>query len=180
MNDNELLDAFRRGDEEAINLIYRTYFRPLRYFARVLINDKKEAENIVVETFIKLLNKRNDFGDLISIKRFLYTATRNACLEFLNHIQEKSESHKDIIDLIEKDEDFIQSRIIKAELLKMILEEVEQLPDIRKKIFKLTFVEELTNSEIAEKLNVTVDVVRVQKAKAFHSIRTSILKKGLL
>jgi RNA polymerase sigma factor (sigma-70 family) len=62
----------------------------------------------------------------------------------------------------------------------MILDEVEQLPQIRKKIFKLIFVEGLTTGEIAEQLGITVDTVRVQKARALNSIRTTILKNGLL
>jgi RNA polymerase sigma-70 factor (ECF subfamily) len=185
MNTNELsnediITGFKNGEEQAINYIYNTHFRPLCYFARGLINNKEEAEDIVVETFIKLLRKRNDFDELTGIKKFLYTVTRNACFDFLKHVQRKTASHKEIMHLMDKDEDFIQSRIIKAELLQLILNEVEQLPDIRKKIFKLIFVEGLTTAEIAETLDITVDTVRVQKSRALHSIRTAILKKGLL
>jgi len=179
-SNQDLIAAFKKGDQEAINSIYRNNFRQLCYFARGLINNKEEAEDIVVETFIKLLRKRNDFDTLTNIQGFLYTATRNACLDFLKHVQRKTASHKEIIYLMEKDEDFIQSKIVKAELLKLILDEVEHLPVIRKKIFKLIFVEELSTAEIAEKLNITVDTVRVQKARALHSIRTAVLKKGLL
>jgi len=179
-SNQDLIAAFKKGDQEAINSIYRNNFRQLCYFARGLINNKEEAEDIVVETFIKLLRKRNDFDTLTNIQGFLYTATRNACLDFLKHVQRKTASHKEIIYLMEKDEDFIQSKIVKAELLKLILDEVEHLPVIRKEIFKLIFVEELSTAEIAEKLNITVDTVRVQKARALHSIRTAVLKKGLL
>jgi len=179
-SNDDLIAGFKNGDQEAFNCIYKTHFRPLCYFARGLIYNKEEAEDIVVETFIKLLRKRNDFDALHSIKGFLYTATRNACLDFLKHVKRKTASHKEIIYLVEKDEDFIQSKIIKAELLQLILNEVEQLPDIRKKIFKLIFIEGLSTAEIAETLDITVDTVRVQKARALHSIRTAILKKGLL
>jgi len=177
---DDLIEAFKNGDQAAFNCIYKTHFRPLCYFARGLINNKEEAEDIVVETFIKLLRKQKDFDALVSIKSFLYTATRNSCLDFMKHVKRKTASHKEIIHLMDKDEDFIQSRIIKAELLQMILSEVDQLPEIRKRIFKLIFVEGLTTAEIAETLDITVDTVRVQKARALHSIRTAILKKGLL
>ena len=177
---NDIISAFRQGDQEAINVVYHAHFRPLCYFARNLVNNKEEAEDIVVETFIKLLRKRNDFDSVIKIKGFLYAVTRNACLDFLKHSRRKTASHKEIIYLMEKDEDFVQSRMIKAELLNTILEEVENLPPVRRNIFKLIFVEELSTAEIAEKLDITIDTVRVQKARALHSIRANILKKGLL
>jgi RNA polymerase sigma-70 factor (ECF subfamily) len=180
MNDNELLVAFRNGEEDAINRIYRAYYRPLCYFARGFINNKEEAEDIVIDTFIKLLRKRNDFDELPKIKAFLYTATRNACLDFLKHIKRKTASHEEIIHLMQQDEDFIQSKIIKAEFLKLIIDEVERLPPIRKKIFKMIFIEELSTAEIAEKLGITVDTVRVQKARAIDSLRSVFLKDKLL
>jgi RNA polymerase sigma-70 factor (family 1) len=180
LSSDDLIAGLQNGDQKAINYIYNTHFRPLCYFACQLINNKEEAEDIIVETFIKLLRKRNDFNKLTSVKKFLYTVTRNACFDFLKHVQRKTASHKEIMHLMDKDEDFIQSRIIKAELLQLIFNEVEQLPNIRKKIFKLIFVEGLTTAEIAETLDISVDTVRVQKSRALHSIRTAILKKGLL
>lgn len=180
LNTEDLIAAFRRGDDEAINNVYKMYYRPLCYFARGLINNKEEAEDIAVETFIKLLRKQKDFDKLSDIQGFLYTASRNACLDFLKHMKRKTASHKEIIYLVEKDEDYIQSRIYKTELLKLILEEVEHLPAVRKKIFKLIFVEGLSNAEIAEKLNITVDTVRVQKSKALHALRNVLLKNELL
>ncbi len=180
MNDHELMVAFKNGNQAAIDYIYTSNYRQLCYFARGFVNNKEEAEDIVVETFIKLLKKRNDFDTLTNIKGFLYTATRNACLDFLKHVKRKTESHKEIIYLMQKDEDFIQSRIIKAELLRLILDEVEHLPVIRKKIFKMIFIEEMSTAEIAEKLGITIDTVRVQKARAIASIRTAILKDKLL
>ena len=180
MNGDKFMVAFKNGDQATIEYIYKTHFRPLCYFARGFVNNKEEAEDIVVDAFIKLLKKRNDFDSVINIKGFLFTATRNACLDFLKHVKRKTESHKALIYLMQKDEDFIQSKIIKAELLKLILDEVEHLPVIRKKIFKMIFIEELSTAEIAEKLGITVDTVRVQKGRAIASIRTAILKDKLL
>ena len=62
----------------------------------------------------------------------------------------------------------------------MILDEADHLPAVRKKVFKLIFVEGLNNAEIAHKLNITVDAVMVQKSKALHALRNVLLKNELL
>lgn len=180
LNQDNLIAAFKNGDPYATDQIYTVHYKALCYFARSLINSKEEAEDIVVESFIKLINKRNDFDSVNEIKGFLYKATKNHCLDHLKHIKRKTASHQEIIYLMEKDEDYIQSRVIRAELLRMILEEVEHLPSIRKQIFKLIFVDGLNTNEIADKLHITVDTVRVQKARALQSLRNVFLKNELL
>lgn len=180
MNDHELLVAFKNGDHAAIEHVYIFHYRALCYFARGFVNNKEEAEDIVVETFIKLMRKQKDFDTLSDIQGFLYTATKNHCLDYLKHVKRKTASHKEIIYLLEKDENFIQAKIIKTELLKMIMAEAERLPPVRKKIFKLIFEEGLNTGEIAKQLNISVDTVRVQKAKAIASLRSAFLKDKLL
>jgi RNA polymerase sigma-70 factor (family 1) len=180
LNREELLAAFKNGDEQAINQIYKLYYRPLCYFARGFTNDKEEAEDIVVDTFIKILHKKNDFKSLSDLQGFLYTATRNACLNFIKHVQRKTASHKEIIYLLQNDTDAINTRIIKAEVLKMIMDELEHLPPARREICKLLFINGLSTLQVAEKLGITVDTVRVQKARAIHSLRSFLLKNDLL
>lgn len=137
--DDDLITAFKNYDQEAINYIYKTHYQPLCYFVRGLIRNKAEAEDIVIEAFIKLLRKHKDFDSLPHLKGFLYTVTRNDSISFLRMVKKKTERDKELIYLMEKDEDFIQSRMVKAELLKKILDEVERLPAVRKNIFKLIF-----------------------------------------
>ncbi|HEX2628794.1 MAG TPA: sigma factor-like helix-turn-helix DNA-binding protein, partial [Chitinophagaceae bacterium] len=96
------------------------------------------------------------------------------------HNQRKQASHQEIQYLEQDSEDYIQSRIIKAELLQKIMFEVEALPPIRRKIFKMIYLEDLSIFEIATRLNISVDTVRVQKARALHFIRSTVLRKGML
>ena len=44
----------------------------------------------------------------------------------------------------------------------------------------MIYLDNMTTSEIALKLNITTDTVRVQKARAINLLRTHLLKKGLI
>src|SRR5258706_7175880 len=180
MNDHDLLLALKNGDRAAIKQIYTSYHKPLSYFASGFVKNKKRTEYIVVEIFIKLLRDRNKIERIEEINGFLYTATKNRCLDYLKHLRRKTTSHKEIILLMENDEAYIQSRITKAELLRSVLKEVENLPALQKKIFTLIFVDGLNTSKVAERLNITIDTVRVQKAKAIASLHSTFLKDKLL
>jgi RNA polymerase sigma-70 factor (family 1) len=178
--DMNLINSFKRGQTGALAHVFNLFYLPLCYFAETLTDNKGESEDIVQDSFIKLWKMHAGFDSLPSIKAFLYVTTRNACFDYLKHTRRKNASHQELLYLAEEHEDYIQSKMIKAELLQRILEEVENLPPVRRKIFKMIFVEGLTNQEIAAKLNISVDTVRVQKARSLDLIRIAFLKKKLL
>ena len=175
-----IIRGLKKRHSHALNYIFKRHYKPLCYFAWQLTGNKPEAEDIAGEVFIKLWRRHNDFNSLQNIKAFLYIATRNACFDYLKHVQRKNASHEELFYLAENSEEFIQSRMAKAEVLQAILYEVETLPPVRRQIFKMIYLEYLSTNEIAQQLNITADTVRVQKARALNSLRTQVLKKGLM
>lgn len=178
--ETDIVERFRKGESRALTYVFKLHHNALCYFATQIIRDEQEARDIVADSFIKLWQRSKDFESLDKIRSFLYVATRNACFNFIKHSQRKAASHQEISYLEQESEDYIQSRIIKAELLQKIMFEVEALPPIRRKIFKMIYLEDLSIFEIATRLNISVDTVRVQKARALHFIRSTVLRKGML
>jgi RNA polymerase sigma-70 factor (family 1) len=170
----------KKGDKRAMTPLFKLYHKSLGYFARQLVNNDGQAEDIVADAFIKVWQKKEDFENLASIRAFMYVTIRNSCCNYLKHIKRRTASHEEILRMAEKDENYVESKMIKADLLQVVLQEVENLPPVRRKIFKMIYLEDLSIFEIATRLNITVDTVRVQKARALHGIRSVILKKGIL
>jgi RNA polymerase sigma-70 factor (family 1) len=179
-SERDIIVRLKNGDQKAMAPIFKLYHKSLCYFARQLVDNDGQAEDIVADAFIKLWQKNTDFENLASIRAFMYVTIRNSCCNYLKHIHRRTASHQKILHLAEKNEDFIESKMVKADLMQVILLEVENLPPIRRKIFKMIYLDDLSIFEIATKLNITVDTVRVQKARALHGLRTAILKKGIL
>ena len=175
-----IIGGLKKRHPHAMNYLFKRHYKPLCYFAWQLTGDKAEAEDIAVEVFIKLWRKHEDFDSLRNVRAFLYIAARNACFDYLKHIQRKKTSHEALLYLADDSEDYIQSRMARAEILQLILYEVETLPPIRRQIFKMIYLDDLSTAQIAEKLHITTDTVRVQKARAVNSLRTQVLKKGLM
>ncbi len=179
-SEREIIERLRKGDQRAMAPIFKLYNKSLYYFARQLVDNDGQAEDIVADAFIKLWQRSGDFDSLSGIKSFMYVTVRNSWCNYLKHVRRKTASHEEIVHLSRNDEDYIESQMIKANLLQVILQEVETLPPIRRKIFKMIYLEDLSIFEIASRLGITVDTVRVQKARALHGLRTTILKKGIL
>jgi len=178
--EKDIITRLKDDDGKAMVFIFKFYHKSFYYLARQIVKNDEQAEDIVSDCFLKLWKKRAEFNSVDSIRAFMYVIIKNASIDHVRHAQTKSISHEQILQQAEQDTNYIESKMIKAELLQLILQEVETLPPIRRKIFKLIFLEDMTVFEIARILNISVDTVRVQKAKALHGLRSIILNKELL
>ena len=179
--DNDIwMHRCKTGDESALKDVFDRYGGSLFFFAKNIIDNKEEAEDIVAESFIKLWRQRATFVEQRNIKAYLYVITRNACLNHLKHIKRRNSSHKELMYLENEGHEEVMNRVIHAELLKIVQDEIEKLPELAKKIFKLTFVEGLKPDEIALQLSMPTQNVRNNKSRALEILRLSLARRDYM
>lgn len=177
----DVITSFRKGDSQAFASFFHLYYRPLCFFADQLIDDMPEAEDIVKECFVKLWYKHKDFDSAQNIKAFLYISTRNSCLNFLRHLQVRDASRREMIYLESgREEEVVINHLIRTELLTRIYTEIELMPEKRREVFKLAYLEGLKNSEIADQLDISVFTVKEHKGKALQQLRLTFSDKQLV
>ena len=177
--DNDIwMHRFKSGEETALKDIYEMFGRSLFFFVNNMIDNSQQAEDIVAESFIKLWRQRATFVELRNIKAYLYVIARNACLNYLKHIKRRTSSHKELQYILDESHDEVLNRIIYSDLLKIIFDEIENLPELARKIFKMTFIEGLKPDEIALRLNMPSQNVRNNKSRAIELLRGLLNKKG--
>ncbi|MEI9809105.1 MAG: sigma-70 family RNA polymerase sigma factor [Bacteroidota bacterium] len=170
IDESELIFLLHKNNEKALAIIFKNYHIGLIYFATQYLKDSLAAEDVVAESFVKIWQRREDFESLPAIKSFLYITVKNACLNQLRQSSRYAACHEEIKYLAEKAEElFSEQKMIKAELLNKLWQDIEQLPPVRRRIFKMIYVDGLNTFEIASALKISVDTVRVQKARAIHA-----------
>ena len=168
----DIIPAFREGDPQAFDVFFQEHYRPLVFFAQQLLGNIGDAEDIVKDSYVKLWQKHSDFDHPKSIKGFLYTTTRNACINLLRHEKVKHTYQKEMAYLDDqKGEERILQQMIYSELIQSIHLEIEKLPEKRKQVLRMIFQEGLKNEEIAEILGISVFTVKEHKAKALAQLR---------
>jgi RNA polymerase sigma-70 factor (ECF subfamily) len=70
--------------------------------------------------------------------------------------------------------------MIRAELMQDIYAEIEKLPEKRRQVFKLAYVEGLKNDEIAAQMNISVHTVKEHKGKALQFLRLRFSDKNII
>jgi len=177
LNDEaDLIRQLHRGNQTAFDALFRMFHPALCFFARRLAIGlpKGQAEEIVQDTFLKLWQRRTNFADLSSVKAFLYIATRNACLNYIEKEQVRNRRHEQYLHTVEEVEDAVMEEIIYTEVLREVEQAIETLPEQCRRIIKMAYEDGLTPKEIAQALDISVSTVNNQKSRG-----VSLLKKRL-
>lgn len=169
---------FRNGDSAALEFYFNKYKRPLHYFAKSFLkNNEEEAEEIVLDSFVKLWQRRARFNDEKRMKAYLYIVTKNACLSFLNSAHARQHFEADFSDDLLTEDPESYAKLIKAELFEMISSEIQKLPKIQQKVIQLSHYEDKSPSEISEALNMSKNTVYVNYSRALSALKKAVNKR---
>lgn len=163
--------------------MFHANYCPLLAFANKYTNDKQASEDIVQDVFLALWMKREsiDFND--PIKPYLYKATYNKSISYLNSLQESLAIDEQSIKL-QLQQKIISYDLQESLLLKEISEEimlcVDTLPEQCRKVFLLSRGQGLKNKEIAQQLNINEKTVEGHISKALAELRSHLKKLDLL
>jgi RNA polymerase sigma factor (sigma-70 family) len=170
-----------RKAKKFIEEIFDRFFEPLALYSERITHDLAAAEDIAVKAITKSIDRRGNFEVLPKLKSFLYQVVHNASI---NQVMAEKR-HQAIYERIRSEQqpepeavELNELEALRAELLQEIYHEIEELPDQCGRIFKMIFLEQLSNEVIAERLGLNVQTVRSQKHRAIGLIRTELLKRG--
>ena len=82
-SDEELMARLRRGDDEALRVLYQRHAGPLFNFANRLLMDPGRAEEVLQETFLRVYKDRAAFRPVATFKTWAFTIARNLCVDIL-------------------------------------------------------------------------------------------------
>src|SRR5215471_14613720 len=157
----QLVRDARRGNEEALLRLFDEHHAPLFRFAWRLTGSIADAEDIVQECFLALLNPECGFDPArTAIRTYLFGAVRNQWLKRLRRRQEMSWQTAN--------DDTPEKEVLRGELAEAVASAIAQLPDTQREILLLAHYEQMSLAEIAEitQLEITAVKSRLQRARS--------------
>jgi RNA polymerase sigma-70 factor (ECF subfamily) len=178
-----IIKQINNGSIETFKSLYDAFYTCLLLYANSIINNIDISKDIIQDIYLKLWEKRKEFTIKYSLKSYLYTAVRNSCMDYLKHLKvEKKYVDHSLVELKEKELIFFSELFIHPEeddfekYLNEINMVVDDLPEQRKKIFKLSRYEGMKNIEVAQRLNLSVRTVDTQIYRALKTLREKLNK----
>ncbi len=165
---NSLKPNLKFNDPKILKQVFLEYDIPLRCFAFKYLNDQDISEDIVQDLFIHLWENQVEIKSQESLKSFLYTSVKNRCL---NYIQTENRKNKNLIDLKRIESNTMYEQFIEEEdLYSNMLGFISELPKKSQQIM-LMALNDISNSDISEELNISKRTVEAHKNTAYKKIK---------
>lgn len=172
-----LVDRIRRGDREAYKHLFRTYCEDLCRFALNYVEHLRVAEDLVQDVFFNLWDERHALEVEQSLKAYLYGMVRHRAITHLRKKQVRSKwmrngNLQDLSSdtLADRSGDGLEHKEQKQEAKRAI----EALSERQYQVFVLSRRYELTYSEIAVALDISIRTVETHMSRALKFLRDQL------
>jgi RNA polymerase sigma-70 factor (family 1) len=162
------------GNVSAFEQLYNALWSRLYSTAYNYVRDKATAQEIVQEVFIKLWLKREDLQEVNDIQAFAVRAVQFRIFDFFD---KRKVEIKYAQQVVERGDVMINNTHHLAEYnetLKVIEQEISELPDTTRNVFRLSRFEQLSNEEISIRLKISIKTVEYHITQSLKRLRMKI------
>ncbi len=154
-----------------IESIFKQYYKDLSHIAFNYLQDVSDAEDIVQEVFVSLLNSKK-ISSIDNIKPYLWQSVKNACINKLK--REKKLYRLKEAYFVNYKEFSKEDEMIRLEKQLYLHKQIDLLPKQCKKVFLRCTMNGDSYKQASEDLEISVNAVRNQIKRAYKILRKSL------
>ncbi len=166
------------GDDSAVEELVEEYKYGLTLYLNSVVGNIFTAEELMEETFFRLIAKRPRFSGKSSFKTFLYAIGRNAAVDYIRKHSGATvvplEAHEK--ELVERES--IEDAVIKDESRAALRRALDSLPDEQRQAVHLTYFEDMTAKEAAKIMKKSRHAVENLVYRAKKALKAELEKEG--
>jgi len=184
LNELELIQQLRAGDELAFKSLVENYQDLVYNTAMGVVQNSEDAEDVAQEVFIQVFRSIDQFKGDARLSTWIYRITTTKALD---HIRSRKRKKRFAFitslfgandELIHEPVDFQHPGVTldRKEQAALLFRMIEQLPDNQKVAFTLHKTEELSYQEIADVMQLSVSAVESLLFRARQNLRKLLEK----
>src|SRR3954449_1536609 len=158
-SDDQLLSAFRHGNDAAFDVLHERYRQRLFAYVRQMLSagSRQDAEDVLQDVFVRAYGAlRNDHREM-NVRACLYRVAHNRCIDHLRRpIPPAAElfevSRKPLHDPVEEAQ--------RRDDLRQLVVDVANLPEQQRSALLMREIDGMTYADLAAALDVTVPAVK--------------------
>ena len=179
IDDQELTKLLKEGSKDAFRQLYNRYGSKIHRFALNYLKSEYDAEELVQDVFLKLWDKRNFLDSSGNIKSYIYKVAVNSIYDFIRHKNIEQAFHEFSMGKTEESDDTWEE-VVYNDMLAQIEQLMKQMPEQRRKIFKMSKEYGLSNAEIAKSLSLSKRTVENQLYRARTFLKDNLDRSSIL
>ncbi len=169
--DTQLVADIQTGQSESEAALYEKYAAKVYYLALRELKSPQDAEDIRAETFLRVLQaiRGSQLRSAESLPAFILGVTRNILREFYARRRQAGE-------VVEADADELTSpshegAFLDREVTLAVEKSIQRLKPRERAVLRMCFFDELPTEEIARRVDIAPERVRLVKSRALKRFR---------
>lgn len=167
MGEQDSQTAFR----EFYDMTYDRLFRIAYYYTR----HEEWAQEIVLDVFLKLWERRKQLLDIANIEDYCFVLVKNASLNYVDKEERRSASSGDLLPDEAGQDASPEEVLISEELFARYVKALDRLPERCREVFIRIREEKQTYAQVAEELGISTKTVDAQLQKATARLKEMLL-----
>ena len=177
LSDKELINGYLEGNEKAFEVLLLRHKNKIYTSIYLFVKDHDLAEDIFQEVFIKIIDtlRRGKYNHEGKFLQWAMRISYNLCVDYFRRSKRKTKVSPsetfDIFDVLEVQDDNMETSIIKDQTYNTIRKLVDELPAEQREVVILRHYADMSFKEIAALTRVSINTALGRMRYALINIR---------
>lgn len=178
MHDNDNLKTIVKrlagDDKKALDELYNYYYPRLYAFAKKFLKVEDDINDILQDVFVKLWENRKNIKNVETFNAWIFTITKNTVISYFREKIKLTEFESRVREMATSEGYLTDTTAEYEDIKEKVGQLIEQLPEKRKQIFKLSREQGLSNKEIATEMGISVKTVEDHMMHAIRFLKNNL------
>src|SRR5918999_1333968 len=158
-SDEQLVAAFRSGNDEAFRVIHDRYRQRLFAYVRQMLAScsRQDAEDVMQDVFVRAYGALRTDNREMNVRAWLYRVAHNRCID---HLRRPTPPAAEIFEVSRKPLHDPMEEAQRREDLKRLVTDVGRLPEQQRSALLMREIDGMSYADLASALDVSVPAVK--------------------
>lgn len=171
--DRETILLMSKGDKKAYETMFRRFYPKVHRFVAMLLKNKDDADDVCQLIFLKIWNKREKFTDIRDFDSYLFILTKYTVINYISSRHVMPIDIHSLPELCSNESSPFDDVVVKDTQL-LVDMVVENMPQQRQMIYRMSREQHLKNEEISQRLGVQKKTVENHLNLALKEIKKAL------
>jgi RNA polymerase sigma-70 factor (ECF subfamily) len=177
-DETSALAALMQGDERALSYVFDKYHARLFAYSFRFFKSKDLADEVVQETFVRIWNGKERIDGSQSFEQYLFRIAKNLIIDTFRKLTREKAFEVEIFERMQLFSNYTEEEVVYQELKQISQKAIDLLPKQQRLVFILSRESGLSYAEIAGKLNISVNTVKVHMLNSLNFLRQYLRHEG--
>jgi RNA polymerase sigma-70 factor (ECF subfamily) len=185
-SDEQLIGLYAQGDMEAVEMLLGRYKRPLFAFLLRFVSDRGRAEDLLQETFLRMVEHASTFRGSATLRTWLFRIARNLSIDELRRRKHRKHPSLDakpgrleddgqsLYDRVPVGEAGPDRRTVDRDLAYRMNIAIDALPPDLREVFVMRQVNNVSFKEIGEIVGISENTAKSRMRYALERLQRAL------